>query len=208
MRKLLMIAAVALLPVAAQAQFSLGLRLGFAPAMGDLAKTADGAESLALNDLVKSQIPLQLDAMYKVTPDVAVGGYFSYGFGQLNSDVSDQCDAAGSDCSASSWRLRVQGTYTFNKVSPAFFPWLGAGIGYESLTVKESQGGLSVSTDFTGFEFLNLQAGGDYKVNEQFSVGPYVQFSLGQYSSAEGEDIPETSMHQWLNFGVRGKFDL
>ena len=55
---------------------------------------------------------------------------------------------------------------------------------------------------------LNLQVGGDFKVNPQFAVGPYAQLSIGQYSSQEGSSIPDKGMHEWIGFGVRGKFDL
>jgi Outer membrane protein beta-barrel domain len=203
MRKLLMAALVALLvPTASFAQFQLGLRLGYSPAMGDEQK------DLPLKDTVKSQIPIQVDAMYKVTKDVAVGGYFSYGFGQLNSDLKDGCDATGLDCSASNMRLGLQAAYTFNQVTAPLVPWAAVGFGYEWTTLKVALGGASGEATTSGFEFLNLQLGGDYKVNEQFAIGPYAQLSIGQYSSIEGNSITDKGMHQWLGFGLRGKFDL
>ncbi len=207
MRKLLMAAIVALaIPTASHAQFTLGLRLGYAPAMGDYMKDAP------MKDGVKSQIPIQLDAMYRITPEWAAGAYFSYGFAQLNSDYSASCDAAGVSCSATSMRLGVQGTYTFTTVSPTFVPWAGAGIGYEIASEKVDLGGISASQDTSGWEFLNLQVGGDYKVNPKFAVGPYIMYSIGQYSSIEGTSVKDvyggTAMHEWFNIGVRGKFDL
>ena len=43
-------------------------------------------------------------------------------------------------------------------------------------------------------------------------LGPFVSFSLGQYSSYgfgdESEDMDETAMHQWLTIGARGSFSL
>lgn len=205
MRKLLMIGAIAVglaLPTASRAQFTLGARLGYAPAMGDFSK--DNPQK----DLVKSQIPIQVDGLYRFTPEIAAGLYFSYGIGQLNSDVSDQCDATGIDCSVSAMRLGLQGTYSLTKVSPTIVPWLGAGIGFEWLSVKQSLGGFSATADTTGFEFLNLQGGADYKVAEKFALGPYVLFSIGQYSSVEGNSITDKGIHEWLHFGIRGKFDL
>jgi hypothetical protein len=194
MRKLLVLAAL-LLPTVSFAQFEIGARLGFAPAMGDAQK------DFAMSDSVKSQIPLQLDASYKLTKDVAVGGYFSYGIGQA------EC-AEGVDCSANVMRFGVQGLYTFNQVKAPLTPWAGVGFGYE-IASGERDG---VDIGSSGFEFLNLQAGGDYKVNEKFAVGPYLQFSVAQYSKAEfngnSQDIEEKALHQWLGFGVRGKFDL
>jgi outer membrane protein W len=203
MRKLLMLSLIALLvPMTSQAQVTLGLRVGYAPAMGDAAKDAP------LKDVVSSQIPIQLDALYRITPDIGAGLYFSYGIAQLNSDVKDFCDASGVSCSASNMRLGVQGRYTFNSLKAPMVPWAGVGFGYEWSTIKGSAGGVSADATTTGFEFLNLQVGGDYKVNDQFAIGPYVQFSIGQYSAVEGEDITDKGMHEWLGFGIAGKFDL
>jgi hypothetical protein len=211
MRKLLMLSLVALLvPMTSQAQVSLGLRVGYAPAMGDAVK--DGA----MSDGVKSQIPLQLDAMYKVNKDIAVGAYFSYGLAQIN---AAECDVSGVDCSGNVMRFGVQGHYTFNELKAPLVPWAGVGFGYEIASAEAKFDGGKITNDFSGFEFLNLQVGGDYKVNEQFSVGPYLQFSIAQYSNTTFKDstdpasnydgsITDKGIHEWFGFGVRGKFDL
>jgi hypothetical protein len=204
MRKLLLLAALAVLPLTAQAQMSLGLRLGYAPAGGNV------GGDIAMSDwTVKNQIPLQLDLMFRVSPEVAVGGYFSYGLGTSGYAA---CDVSGVDCTASDLRLGLQATYSFTKASPQFVPWIGAGLGWEKASDSFEAGGTKVESSYSGIEFLNLQLGGDYKVNDQFSMGPYFMVSLGQFSSyEEGDvsgDIENTSMHQWYNFGIRGKFDL
>jgi hypothetical protein len=199
MRKLLVLAALVVLPLSAQAQFTLGARLGYGFGMGDVGGT------LSMGDWVKSQVPLQLDALYRVAPNVAVGAYFSRAFGQLGGDVNTACDMFGSDCSGRLTRLGAQATYSFAAQQMA--PWIGAGLGYEWNTLEEN----GVALTFKGFE-LNLQAGTDFKVNEQFSVGPYLLLAVGQYSDAtlDGQDAGtvDKKMHQWLNFGIRGKFDL
>lgn len=202
MRKLLALAVLALLPAVASAQVTLGLRVGYAPAMGD------EQEGLALKDSVESQIPVQLDVLYALTQDVAAGAYLSYGFGQVGAEDSDACARAGSDCSASSLRVGAQVAYAFREVSPRYAPWIGAGLGLEWLWKETSSGGASVTLEKLGFEFLNLQGGADYKVNERFAVGPYVQVSIGQYQTFEGDGIPSKGIHEWLNFGVRGQLDL
>jgi hypothetical protein len=153
MRKLFVTAALALLPLAAQAQFNLGLRLGYAPAMGDAEK------DLAMSDVIKSQIPIQVDAMYTVAPDVAVGAYLSYGFGQV--DFDGMCDLGGVDCSGRSTRVGLQAAYTFSNASPTFLPWVGAGFGYEWGSMTAELGGFKAEQKARGFEFLNLQAGGE-----------------------------------------------
>lgn len=213
MRKLVLASLVALLvPTASFAQFQLGARVGFAPAMGD------GFKDSPMSDGIKSQIPLQLDALYKVMPDLAVGGYFSYGIGQIG-DAG--CDVSGVDCSASVMRFGVQGLYTFNQVKAPLVPWAGLGFGYEIAKGTAKFGGEKFEETDSGFEFVNLQVGGDYKVNEQFSVGPYLQFSVSQYSKVKATDssAPEENfdgdvpsdakaLHQWFGFGVAGKFSL
>ena len=65
-----------------------------------------------------------------------------------------------------------------------FIPWVGAGIGYEELKIKASSGGLSQSATVSGFELLNLQGGGEFLTSSDFSVGPFVSLSFGQYRSA------------------------
>jgi hypothetical protein len=210
MRKLLMLA-VLLVPMASQAQVQLGLRVGYAPAMGD---AADGVKMKDFTN--KSQIPIQLDALYKVTPDIGVGAYFSYGFGQVDYAL---CDVGGVDCSGNVMRFGLQGHYTFNQVKAALVPWAGIGFGYEIAKDKAELGDDKLETTVQGFEFLNLQVGGDYRVTEKFAVGPYLQFSIAQYSDVEvtdssdptgnfDGDIPNKGIHEWFGFGLRGKFDL
>ena len=86
-------------------------------------------------------------------------------------------------------------------------------------SLKGAAGGEKVETSFTGYE-LNLQVGGDYAVNSQFSFGPYVMLSIAQFRnfkqtatpgtglSNESGSITDKAVHEWLGFGVRGKFDL
>jgi outer membrane protein W len=220
MRKTLLLAAAAMalaLPTASQAQFSLGARIGYAPAMGSAYKDATTGESAKMKDGIKAQIPIQLDAAYRATKEIAIGAYFSYGIGMEGSALKDECDFYGQDCSTSDMRLGLQAFYTFTTVSPQFTPWAGLGFGYEWGKMSQSGGGQpDLDITLKGWEFLNLQLGADYRVSDQFGIGPYVMFSLAQYSTLEGEsggfsasvDIEKKAMHQWLGFGVRGKFDL
>lgn len=209
MRKLVLIAlAVLAVPTASRAQFLVGARLGYAPAMGDAAKDQK------MSDGVKSQVPIQLDAAYKLTKELALGAYFSYGFAQLGTDACP----SGASCSANDIRAGLQGFFTFADLKTPLVPWLGLGIGYERGSFEAKQGGFKATTTYSGWEYLNLQVGGDMKATETFSFGPYVMFSVGQYTSAKVESpvfnrsgsIPggEQAMHQWFGFGVRGKFDL
>ncbi len=228
MRKLFILAALvaaAAFPTASQAQFQLGLRLGYGGATGDAFKDKTDGTAAKMSDTLKSQIPLQLDAMYAVTPEITLGAYFSYGFAQLGGQVKDACDIGGVDCSTSEYRLGIQGTYAFTKVSPKFVPWAGLAIGYEWSSFTVEGGGAKSETSLNGFEFATLQVGGDYRINPKFSVGPYLTYSFAQYSGGEMKnsglgsvgipdgtvkfsDFANTAMHSWWSLGLAGKFDI
>lgn len=79
-----------------------------------------------------------------------------------------------------------------------------------------SAGGQSADSSLKGFEFLNLQGGADFKLASAFSVGPFLSFSLGKFSTASttvggvetSGDITKTAMHEWLTIGAKGTFGL
>ncbi len=214
MRKLATIAAAALLlaPVASRAQVILGARLGYAFGMGDAG--ANGG-TLHMSDWTKSQVPVQFDVLFKVVPTLAIGPYFSYGWAQTGGDLKDMCDFTGVDCSASIMRLGVEAMFTVPQPGP-FKPWIAAGMGYEWSKVHVSAPGGSGDLKLSGWEFLNVQVGGDFKVTPLFRIGPFAQLSFAQYSKADatgdivsGEpDIPSKKIHEWFQIGVRGAFDL
>jgi hypothetical protein len=75
---------------------------------------------------------------------------------------------------------------------------------------------VSASVGGNGIQFLNLQAGADYKVMPNLGIGPFIIFGLGQYSSwsfsgpnlPPGRSVQETALHGWLTFGLRGAYDI
>lgn len=222
MRKLLMVLAVIAVPTASHAQFQLGVRLGYGGASGDAYKDKVTGEAAKMSDGISSQVPVQLDAMFAVTPQIRLGGYLSYGFARIGGTLKDTCDLGGVDCSTSEVRLGIQGTYAFTMVSPKFVPWAGLGIGYEWSSYTAEATGVKVETSLSGFEFATLQIGGDYKVNPLFSVGPYLTYSFAQYSGGQQKlsiagqptetlnfsDSNDTAMHSWWSIGIAGKFDF
>ncbi len=183
-------------------KIKIGLRVGYGLPMGEFAKDSK------MSDFVSGMIPIWLDLGYMVTPNIMVGLYANYGIIMLDSKISDAC----SDCSASQIRFGIQGQY---HLSPAesLDPWFGLGLGYEMFNLKTPSvsatgGATTADSNATGLEFLNLQAGANFKVADSIGVGPFVSFSLGQFSSVEGNDIKDKSMHQWLVLGVGGTLGI
>jgi outer membrane protein W len=208
-------AAVSAFSGAAAAEgFELGARLGYGIPMGDAVGAPEGGEATALGDIYKSQIPIWIDAGYRINENIFAGIYFAYGIAQVDSE--EECDAAGADCSGSDMRFGIQGQY---HISPAesMDPWFGLGIGYEIAKMKAEAAGMEATQTLSGFEFLNLQGGLDFQAAEGIGVGPFLSFSLGQYSKVKAEvpvlgevdeDIEDKGLHEWLVLGVRGSFQL
>ena len=200
--------------------FDLGLRLGYGIPLGSL---ADAAITVAgtnftvnseLNDVISGQVPIWIDAGYRFTPNFMAGIYFQYGFGFVPSNGCPN----GWDCSAQDIRFGLQAQYRFMP-RESFDPWLGVGFGYEWLDRSFSFQGVDGTFTVHGWEFLNLQGGVDFKVADSFGIGPFLSFSLGEYSSYSADisglgvagsgsgDIDNTALHEWLTLGVRGVFD-
>lgn len=202
MRKSLafLVALFVIVPAAAQAQWNIGARLGYALPMGDV----DG--SLQMSDMVSGQVTPQLDVDY-VMNQLSVGGYFSYGFGDVTGMTKDLCALTGTSCSTNSLRVGAQLAWRFDPQPPGGVagPWFGLGLGYESVTLSGAS-----DVTFSGTEFLILQGGHDWPVSPNAALGVFASYSLGQYSDVSGGGVSGTlsdkKMHEWFTFGVRGMF--
>jgi hypothetical protein len=203
--------------------FELGARAGYGIPLGQADEDDD------LSDGITGMIPLQLDVGYRVTPAFSLGGYAMYGFGIAGDDISEACDdlddlpGVSASCSTRDVRLGMQAQYHFSPRQD-LDPWLGAGFGYEWLTMGfEASGGgeeFDVSVTGKGFEFINLQGGVDFTLAPGFALGPFLSFSVAQYSSTSSScsgsacgdgdsddgDIEEKALHHWLQLGIRGTF--
>jgi outer membrane protein W len=194
-------------------KIKIGLRLGYALPLGKATDTPSGE----LNKVVSGMIPIWLDLGYMVTPNIMIGLYAQYGLVMIKSadTATDPGCPSGADCSGNDIRIGLQGQY---HISPAasLDPWVGLGIGYEMLNYKVSANGQEGKFGVKGLEFANIQGGADFKLADSFTVGPFLSFSLGQFSSQSADPEPpgfnssidKTAMHEWLTLGVKGTFGL
>ena len=168
-------------------------------------------EGSALSDMYSIKVPIWLDVGYRFTRNISAGIFFEYAFASINTDKQTGCNSAGVSCSGHTLRFGAEGIYTFNPQA-SFSPWAGIGLGFESAHVSASGNGLDSGVTASGFEFVNLQLGGDFKLSPKFSLGPHATFSFAHYGSLSmnGQSIDNFNggTHGWLELGVRGKIDL
>jgi hypothetical protein len=115
------------------------------------------------------------------------------------------------DCLALSFRIGVQVQYHILPHED-LNPWVGYGIGLESLGIAVAKGDEDGSVTYNGFEFARFMAGVDFRISRTVGLGPFADFSIGQYSryrvdapvldDDEGS-IDEKKLHEWLTIGAR-----
>lgn len=199
-------------PEAGPSGLELGARLAYSIPLGSLT----GAENDALSNTVSGRLPFGIDVGYRINRALYVGGFLQYAALFVANNSTTGCGQNGVSCSGSDFQLGIQAAYHPLQTG-ALDPWLGLGVGYEMANVDITKGSTSASAQVTGFQFLNLMAGAEYKVDKNFGVGPLVSLSLGEYSNqkvceAGGQcvstSISNSALHEWLTFGVQGAYDL
>jgi len=193
-----------------------GLRLGYGVPFGQFGQASPGEFNMFTGEVSRfmaGQIPIGLDAGYLITPHVYVGLSFQYGFGLDGSTTKDSCGLPEESCLLRDTTLGVGAQFHLNP-SASFDPWVGLGGGYEWFDYIVPEG-VRTTWSVSGFQYLNLQLGGDVRLTSNFAAGPFVSFSAGQYatvkltteSTATG-DYVNKAFHEWLLFGVRGVYNI
>jgi hypothetical protein len=101
--------------------------------------------------------------------------------------------------------------------SPDF--WGAIGFGYRELTVKRSVTGGTNPGDYestiSGIDWLHLQLGADWRLSDNWLIGPMLQLDGGSYTSvtssapgspevdADVEDFGSTAMHFYALLAIR-----
>jgi hypothetical protein len=193
----------------------LGLRTGYAFALGSAAGGANGASGANMSDFIGGAVPIWIDAGYRLaSPNLFIGAYFQYGIGFVSGQTANQTCSNGVSCSAYVMQYGIQAHYHFMPDNQ-FDPWVGYGIGMEQAQVNLSQGGQSGSINVNGWDYGIIQVGADYRgLLDGLGVGPLVMFGFGQYSNestspgGQSGSIPNQAMHEWLTIGIRGVYDI
>jgi hypothetical protein len=201
--------------------FEAGLRFGVSAPVGKAGDSAFIGE-VDVKDLAKLRVPVWVDVGYRLSEQTTLGVYGQIGFGQTG-------DACAGDCDWSDLRLGIQGQWRLASADAGVKPWLGVGLGYESLSFRTlllvpvmneagetSDVALRAAQRLGGPELL-LQLGIDFRVEDALDVGPYVSATLAQYMSdrltcdtpalCSSIDVLDASgFHSWLGIGLRGTY--
>jgi hypothetical protein len=210
-----------------QPRFHLGLRTGFGVPVGKYADVRNAGfvdtDVNALSDDIHGAIPLWLDAGYRLSPHLMLGGYFMFGVvlpkvAPAAAPLSGGCPD-GVDCFATGVRFGVQAQYAF---SPGGFvnPWMGIGLGYEWITTRLEgelfSNRIEATSSYSGPELLHVQGGVDFVLTPNLAAGPFAALSGTRYMTCTTElsgeevdcEIEDGAWHGWLVVGVRGTLGL
>ncbi|HKO48740.1 MAG TPA: hypothetical protein VJV79_13505 [Polyangiaceae bacterium] len=186
--------------------FQMALRTGLSIPFGEAVKNEN------LNDLSSIQVPLVVDIGGKPIPELFLGGYLGLGYGGPSGALREWCSTESTSCTSVDLRFGVQAQYHFLP-GGAVNPWLGYGIGYESLAVSRNTGRSSGSLDLGGLEFAHFMGGADFRISRVFGLGPFIDLSLGKFSSISNDTsfsstsgAAQHSTHGWLMLGARFVF--
>lgn len=215
-------------PVASDTRrLHLALRTGFGLPVGKYARVQALAglrdEDNAIRDDTHGVIPIWLDAGYRLTDHLLLGGYFMLGLVLPKTAPADNPLGGGCpesfDCFATGVRLGAQAQYSFSP-GRAINPWLGVALGYEWVGTELEGEAFNIpfeaSTRYSGPDLLQLQGGADFRLGEPFALGPFGAVSAMRYTSCSltlaGEEtrceIVEGGWHGWLVLGMRGVLEL
>jgi hypothetical protein len=201
---------------------NLSARLGYGMPSGDISNDIDTAGfriDPPLDDLIGSKIPIWLELGYRFSPTFWGGLYLEL----APASVKNSFCPPGQTCSAANVRFGIDVQF---HLAPhqSIDPWLGVGAGVEVLKADSSidvdgdgVGDATGDLTYTGFEFPLLQAGLDFELSPRATIGPFISWSFGQYTSfrtsATGFSdtsgrITDRATHSWLEIGLKGTLKL
>jgi hypothetical protein len=195
-------------PVPAHHGFQLSLRTGASVPFGNASGTTPMSDAFSL------QAPLLVDVGWKPIPQLFVGVFGGTAVGGAAGQVASTCDQLGVNCVGVAFRGGVLAEWNF-RPGETLNPWVGYGFGYELGSSSGSSARNRISNSFRGFEFAHVLGGLDFRLQQYFGIGPFVDAALGTYSVAESETnqggrvakrggaIEDTAIHVWITFGVR-----
>jgi hypothetical protein len=183
--------------------YSLGARLGWGIPLG---KISGGNTGQDLTKVASGMLPIQIDAGYRLNPDLYLGLYFQLGIAFLSSDYPP-CKPAGTSCSGTDLRYGVDFRWYFLH-EPSVDPWLGIGVGREDASLSIAGNTLSAG----GWEFAKIELGTDFLASQKVRFGPVFAVTFDEFTAeslnGNSVDIATKTLHHWVLVGLKGQYDL
>ena len=176
----------------------LGVGTGYTQGVGPVGGTMQHVE-----DLSRAGGAVEIDAMYRINPVLAVGTYGTFSDYSTGGAVNNQTDVFGASAG-------IQAAVHL-RPDRSVDPWVSVGTGWRGLWLSPESG---KTTSLQGLELARLQIGTDYRIDENVSITPVIGGSLNMFLS---EDSPMTTQFteiadKKVNFigfaGLAGRFDI
>lgn len=178
-----------------------GGRVGYALPAGSYSGQAD------FGVLVNGLIFVGGEFGYWFSPFVGVG--FDLSGGYVLVECSEKASCSG-------WQVRGGPVVLFRAMPhDNFTPFFGVGAGYEWMTRSASTDTASIRSSAHGFEYLNLQAGMEFRKGGDL-YGMFVSYSVGKFTresvsvesdslgdSDDSHDMKDPKIHNWIGLGAR-----
>jgi hypothetical protein len=192
--------------------FEIALRSGVSIPIGGMAQ-GRFAEPIRMAHVAGLQVPVFVDLGWRLSPAVFVGGYGSIALGPGSERF--ERDTCLTTCRTLSVHAGAQ-VHVHLAPRRRVDPWLGIGVGYESLTTAGSP-----AVDARGFEIARPAAGVDLRLSPLVAGGLFVDGTIVAYTSAESdlagitpnrsqvpfkEELDRPYIHSWVTFGIRFVF--
>lgn len=185
-------------------RFGVGASVGFALPIGS-------AESGSrMSDMTYGVVPLDLDAVYRLTRYFGLGAWFRYGvlIPTLCATANDCEKSLGSDIA-----LEIRARFFLPHLGPAH-PEADAGIGYEWFASKLADRGVTSIREYHGPVLFSATVAAPFRLSSRWMLGPFVGASIGTFTNwslaapgiEEDASVRERSLHAWLSVGGRGSF--
>jgi hypothetical protein len=171
-----------------------------------MGKLSDG-QSSHLSDLETASVPVGLDAGYRFSRQLYLGGSIEWGPG-VSPNSQATCPANVS-CFRHNAQLLVDARLYLEPDARGGW-WLGFAAGWEFAAFSQTYRDATVTSTFTGPVFSSLQFGFDSRTGPT-TIGPYLGLAVAEFVT-EGVNpaatpastwIPEPGVHAWLTLGLR-----
>jgi hypothetical protein len=185
--------------------FQLGARIGYSLPVGTISQG-----SSHLSDLETASVPIGLDAGYRFSPQLYLGGAIAWGPG-ISPNSSDTCPT-GISCFRHNTQLRADARLYLAPDARVGW-WMGFGAGWEIGVFSRTYQGNTVTSTLTGPVIADLQFGFDSRVGMR-AIGPYFGVAISEFLT-DGVNPPAAPVqtwisdpgpHAWITLGLRGSY--